>query len=443
VSSDNWEKDHLVHFAWSDLAGITRHRSVPSSKFEGAAESGLGWACAGHAITPLGGIAPNAWGPVDEVRQVPDKAAHLLLPADDHTPALDLYMCNSFSRENKPWDVCPRTFCEAALKDFEAETGLKIMFAFEHEFTLIKPDHEPELPYTLASTQTAAKVVQAILTGLQNAGCEPGTYEAEFGVSQYEFSCAPTVDIGGGDRCVFARETIREVARREGWRASFSPKPTPEAVGNGCHIHFSFRDKEGRVASFDDAQIGQLSDTAAHFVAGLHKHSAAMSFIAAPSPVSYLRLQPGHWSCGYSSFGIQNREASLRVCPPPPTVDLGIGAKMHNIEYRVVDGTANPYLVMGAMIHAGLDGIRSHLALPKPIDCDPNELSNEERAAHGVTRLPESLSAALQAFESDQKAMQWFPEALTNAIFSLKKCEIELAEECNDTELCELYGRAY
>ena len=113
------------------------------------------------------------------------------------------------------------------------------------------------------------------------------------------------------------------------------------------------------------------------------RHLAALTAVSAPTPASYLRLGPGHWSCGYAAFGVQNREAVLRVCPSPDP-EPAAAARATNNELRVPDGTANPYLVIGMLALAGLAGIRERLPLPSIIECDPAELSAERRAALGV-----------------------------------------------------------
>jgi glutamine synthetase len=120
---------------------------------------------------------------------------------------------------------------------------------------------------------------------------------------------------------------------------------------------------------------------------------SALTAVSAPTPASYLRLGPGHWSCGYAAFGVQNREAALRVCPAPGR-DPEMAAAATNLELRTPDGTCNPYLLVGALALAGLEGIRADLPLPALIDRDPHALSAAERAELNVQPLPSNLSAA-------------------------------------------------
>src|SRR5581483_3294803 len=60
--------------------------------------------------------------------------------------------------------------------------------------------------------------------------------------------CGATADgprardgLSAADEASIVRELVREVARRQGWRATFAPILDPEGSGNGLHIHLSFR----------------------------------------------------------------------------------------------------------------------------------------------------------------------------------------------------------
>jgi glutamine synthetase len=153
------------------------------------------------------------------------------------------------------------------------------------------------------------------------------------------------------------------------------------------------------------------------------RHMSSLAAVSAPTPASYLRLGPSHWSCGYAAFGVQNREAALRVCPSPDR-DPETAAAATNLELRTPDGTCNPYLAVGALALAGLEGIRAGLPLPAMIDRDPHALSAAERAELNVRSLPLSLSAALDALESDPVAKLWMPRPLHDTFLKLKRMEV-------------------
>jgi glutamine synthetase len=178
-------------------------------------------------------------------------------------------------------------------------------------------------------------------------------------------------------------------------RATFTPKPAPKAVGNGAHIHFSLVESNGhRNVTHDPAGPLGLSESAARFCAGILAHLDALVALTSPTPVSYHRLRPHAWSCGYRTIGVQNREAALRVTPSA-SIEAERRSRGFNVEYRPADACASPYLTLGALVFAGLDGIRRKLDLPEAIACDPADLSPEELESRGITVLPASLEAAL------------------------------------------------
>jgi glutamine synthetase len=266
--------------------------------------------------------------------------------------------------------------------------------------------------------------------------------EPEYGINQYEVSTAPAAGTLAGDRAVLTREVIREVARRHGYRASFTPKPAPNAVGNGAHVHFSFIDSDGRNAAFDRHGKAEASQLAQHFAAGLVRHLPDICALVAGSPVSYYRLGPHHWSCGYASFGVQNREAAVRICPSPDA-DLLRRQSGFNMELRAPDATASPYMVVGAILRAGLEGIRSKLPMPTPIDHDPSELTPEQMKSLGVVALPASLEEALARLEASPTVRSWMSPMFLSSYVSVKRKEIAMMEGKSPEEICVRYRNAY
>ena len=139
----------------------------------------------------------------------------------------------------------------------------------------------------------------------------------------------------------------------------------------------------------------------------MQRHLGALCAVTAPSPISYLRLGPHHWSCGYDIVGVQNREAAIRICPSP-AADPAERGEAFNIEFRFTDATASPYLAIGAIVRAGLQGIRDELPRPALVEGEPDDLSEDERRELGIDRLPTSLEEALDAFEADESVKNWF-----------------------------------
>jgi glutamine synthetase len=435
-------EDGLIYLLWSDLVGMSRARGVPLADYERRLESGLGWANAGQAMTPFEHLADNPWGPMEEVRQIPDPETRFELPAEGEHPALRAVICDSRPAPGEPWGACVRQFCRNAVADLKAETGFDLISAFELEFLLEGDGFVTEAPFSFRAAATQHGFLTRLERMLAAAGVAPETVEPEYGRSQYEISCHPRPALKAADAALISYEVTREAARREGLRASFTPKPTPNHVGNGCHIHLSLADGEGRnVTGGGGGPLG-LSETAAQFCAGILRHFGAVLAFTAPSPVSYHRLGPHHWSTGYRCIGLQNREAALRIVPGI-SKDPARAAQGFNIELRAADCTASPYLALGVLARAGLEGIRGDTPLPPPAEIDPADMTEEARAQAGITALPGSLDAALEALKADEVARGWFADDLWECFLSIKSWEADFARSSAPDNLFSRYRHAY
>lgn len=431
-------KGELVLLVWNDLVGLSRTRGVPVEQYEGRRRHGLGWALAGQSLTPFEDIAPNPWGPMDEVRQVPDDATRRRIVLKQDCPAFHVVLCNSLHADGAPWECCTRSFLAHALDDLKNQTGLEVAIAYENEFLLIDHALEWAAPFSVDSIRRAAPFADLCTRALIDAGVDLETFEPEYGVGQYEVSCGPATGLAGADRVVITRETVREAARQCSIAASFSPKPAPDAVGNGCHLHLSLWDGAGNPVTADATGPGGLSAIAGRFVAGVHRHLRALVAITAPSPVSYMRLGPHHWSCGFDAVGVQNREAAIRICPAPDG-----DAAAFNIEIRSTDATASPYLAIGAIVRAGLEGIRAGMTPPDMVNLDPASMSDSERRDHGINTLPATLDEALDAFLGEDSVRNWFTPVMIEAFCALKRLEAANARAMSEAELCQRYRSAY
>ena len=125
----------------------------------------------------------------------------------------------------------------------------------------------------------------------------------EYASHQFEIPIAPSEGLACADRAVLFREIVREVARRVGSRASFTPLLDPSEAGNGVHIHLSLLDGDGQAVLYDERRAGTLSELGGRFAAGVLLHARALSALSAPSPVSAARLAPHRWSAGAACLG--------------------------------------------------------------------------------------------------------------------------------------------
>ncbi len=434
--------DGLVAVACCDLGAVVRGRSLPDDQLEEALAAGVGWVPANQALTPLGGLAePNPFGSTGDLRLLPDASTRVRVEGAGQTPPLELMLCDLVELDGRPWECCPRRFLRAALDTVRNELHAHVSASFEHEFQLLRDGPAP-LPFSLAAERAAEPFASDALRALEEAGLEPLRVFAEFAPHQLELPLAPAEGLVAADRAVTLREIVREVARRHGERASFVPLLDPLQAGNGVHIHINLLDDGGFSMLHDPQRPGALSELGGRFAAGVLAHACALSALTAPSPVSAARLQPHRWSAGAVCLADRNREALLRI---PPVVTLGGGeaARQLRLEYRGADAAANPYLALGALLMAGVEGVRAELADPPLLDRDPSKLDEHEAERFGVGALPSSLGDALQALERDQAARGWLPSLLYEAYVSVKRAELEAVAELDLEHICRRYAEAY
>lgn len=432
----------LVALVCCDLGSIVRGRSVFSADLGEHLPTGVGWVPANQALTPLGPVAePNPFGSIGDLRLLPDVATRVLVGSAHGNSSLEMVLCDIVETDGTPWVCCPRQFLRDALAELERELGARLSASFEHEFQLLL-DSPPALPFTLEAQRAVEPFPARVMGALVEAGAEPERFFAEYAPHQFEIPVAPGEGLVGADRSVVVREVVREIARSEGMRASFAPLLDPEQAGNGAHIHLSLLDADGASLLYDDSQPGSLSQVGARFAAGILRHARALSVLTAASPVSGARLRPHRWSAGAVCLAERNREALLRI---PPVLGLGgahPSAQLH-LEYRGADASANPYLALGAIIRAGLAGVRAELPAPAILDQDPAQLDPTDAERFGVGALPATLEEALGALAEDQAARGWLGPLLYDAYMSVKRSELEAAAGLELQEVCHRYASIY
>ncbi|WP_431898373.1 glutamine synthetase family protein [Nonomuraea sp. bgisy101] len=409
-----------VFIATCDLAGHTRGRAVPASREAAVLRGGTGWVPADLALTCFGTIAENPFGSTGDLRLLPAPATRADIPADGDVPGTRLYLAGQTLPDGTPWECCPRAFLADAVEELRAELGLVPVASFEHEFTLTGPRSPDSTgPFSFERYRAAEPFGSDLVALLERNGFAPETWLPEYGEAQHEITLAPTDALAAADQAVLLRELVRDLARRRGLRACFAPILHPEGSGNGVHIHLSF--KGG--AMHDPGRPGGLSEPAARFCAGILRHAAALTAVTAASPVSFLRLTPHRWSAGGVFLAERNREAMLRICP-------GSGDEF-NVEFRAADATANPWLALGVLLRAGLEGIRR--GYPEPVVW-PESVTEAELAA--VPPLPKSQDEALDALEADQVVRGLFAPDLIDTYLSVKRTESRALDGLDDVESC-------
>jgi glutamine synthetase len=268
----------------------------------------------------------------------------------------------------------------------------------------------------------ATPIIVDIVEALEKQAIAVQQYYPELGPGQQEISVRHTDALGAADQQIVVRETVRGVAASHGVYASFAPKPFPDQAGSGCHIHFSLWDTaSGQNALSDPAGLYGFSPLGHYMIGGLLTHLRGLVALTAPTVNSYRRLQPRFWSSAYGCYGPDNREAALRI----PSLFWGREAESTNIELKPCDPTCNPYLALGGLIAACLDGIEHGIKPPEALTIDPDVLSEEERGRLGVHRLPLTLDEALVALEEDKVLTEALGGPLAHEYLLVKRAEWE------------------
>lgn len=432
----------LTHYLVTDLAGITRGRGAWALANEGL-KSGVGWVPVNQIISPFDTIAsPNPWGSHGDCRLRTDEATLVDVPLTPDGPRLRFALCDISDLQGQDMGLCARSFVRRMVEELAA-MKIRVMASFEQEFWLTLPGEDGGTPgFSYQRAVRHEPFSSNLMTLLEQAGVEPEMLLAEFAENQFELTMKPSFGVTSADRAVVSRELVRAYAHRAGGHASFSPLRHAGGVGSGVHVHLSLWDGEGRPLLYDSAGEAGLSRIGQAFCAGIVNHMSALCALTASSVISYERLKPHRWSSAYTCMGDRNREATLRLCPVVGSDPASI-ARQFNVEYRAADATANPYLVLGGLLAAGLDGIRTDAGMPPLVNSDPSELPEEELRRAGVERLPQSLPEALDRLEKDALLCEALGASLVEALILAKRHEADLCSAWDADELCRRYAAIY
>ena len=436
----------LIRFLYADHGGIIRGKAASAEVLPARMVTGIGHTVAMMAMSMLDHLQPvEGMGPVGEVRIMPDPATFVTLP---YAPGAGAMVADLVQPDGEPWDACARTYLRQAIADLAAH-GYAASAAFEPEFTLGRreagPDGGPDrlvpvddsLCYSATGFHQAHDYAVELQRALQAQGMQVENYYPELGHGQQEMSVRHAGALRAADNHVLYRETVRGIAFRRGMWASLAPKPIADQAGNGCHLHLSLREmgpdgQPGEPVFYDAADRYRLSETGYHFIGGLLAHLPALTALTCGSVNSYRRLAPQMWSSAYTIYGMDNREAAVRICSPMRDDPAG----SVNLELKPSDSSANPYLALGACIYAGLEGIRRKLDPGEAVNVDPATLTEAERLAAGARRLPGSLAEALDALEADELLMESLGDLRRRAYLAVKRSEVAAFADADPAYEC-------
>lgn len=424
-----------VVLGFVDPSAIVRVKAVPIARFARVASSGVGLstlfnvAMSNDQFALLPGYID---GPSGDLRLRPDPGATVPLAA---MPGWAWAPVDQYTQEGDPYPGCPRAFARR-MADAFVSRGLSVRAVFEFEFSVgeqgadgaFVPAHDGPGYSDIALVRNHDFALD-LLTTMEAQGLGLQQLHPEYADGQFEMSIAPDEPVAAADAAVVVRQTVRAVARRHGLAASFSPQVGPD-TGNGTHVHLSLWDGDRPLMSGGEGP-GGMHDRGEGFVAGLLRELPALVAVTVPTCLGYRRLQPHHWSGAMQCWGTENREAALRFIAGNTEATRSAA----NVEVKPVDGTANPYLVVGALLAAALHGLDAGDRLPPSTEEDPDELPDEVKAARGVRQLPASLADAAAALAGSTVLREAMGDFLFETFLATRRGEVEQYAGLDDDEL--------
>ncbi|MGW0770080.1 glutamine synthetase [Streptomyces sp. NPDC002676] len=434
-----------IVLAYVDTAGVGRVKTIPTARLEAAVSWGVGMSPVFDTFLADDSIVTTdvLGSPDGDLRLYPDLDRLVVLAAQ---PGWAWAPVDRITQEGERHPGCARTFLRRMVTDAAERHGLSFEAAVEVEWVLglgSAPAGE-FVPACSGPAYGATRQVELsdltadLLAACAEQGVDVRQIHPEYAAGQFEISVGALDPVAAADLSVLVRQTVRAVAQRHGLRVSFAPAVSAEGVGNGGHLHLSCRRAGVNLHAGGPGRYGMTAE-AESFAAGVLAHLPALTAVTAPSPASYLRLKPSQWAGVFTAWGRETREAALRMV----TGSAGRQDQEANMEIKPVDLAANPYLALGCVIAAGLDGLTAALPLPGEITGDPARLGPEEAAALGVRRLPVSLPEAVEEFRADQVLRAALGPVLADAVSAVRLGEAAAVAGLDDAQVAAAYRWVY
>jgi len=396
----------VVRFTWIGLDGFVRFKGAHIDHLEEMAKSGIGLTKAMFSFTPMDYISPyGSFGPEDQdVFLVPDPATLVTLP-----PYASV-LCDLYDGD-RPWELDARSKLRSYLEKLREKEGFSFMSSFEYEFYLVK-DGKPFNDARCFDPQGMNDIIiTRIVSSLKSNGIDVLRVIKEYGPAQYEIDVMHRDSLRSADEFVMFKEIVKNEAYNLGVEANFMPKPFNNLAGSGLHLNLSMW--EGNKNLFY-SEGKELSEIGTWFLGGILKHARALTAIAAPTVNSYKRLRSGSWAPTKIAYGVNNKSAMIRL----PTPYRGGMGKDTRLEYRVPDPLVNPYLLVLAVISAGMDGISKRLDPGPPVK--ENSYLKEE-----IPEIPRNLREALNELNHDVELKGMIGERLIDEFLKVKMAEVD------------------
>src|SRR5512137_1811621 len=351
----------------------------------------------------------------------PDPTTFQLIPWRQQENSVARMFCDIQNPDGSPYEGDPRYVLKrnlARLKD----KGYRFLVGPELEFFYFKNENSTEILDTggyfdLTTADNASDLRRDTILALDSMGIDVEYSHHEVAPSQHEIDLRYKDALNMADTVMTYKITVKEIARRYGYHASFMPKPIFGQNGSGMHVHQSlFQGKKN--VFFNAGDAFHLSDEAKYYIAGLLKHAPEITAVTNQWINSYKRLVPGYEAPVYICWARRNRSALVRVPMYKPGKEAAT-----RIEFRSPDPAANPYLAFSVMLAAGLAGIANKYELLEPQEQNIFHMTEEERKAAGIGSLPGSLNDAVQLTEGSKLVREALGDHTFNAFIANKKKE--------------------
>jgi glutamine synthetase len=425
---EGWQKDGIerVRFELPDMHGISRSKTVPIGHAFGYAERGLNMYGGASVLDSRSDVVPDTL--YNEERQYadqllfPDPDSAAVVPWADRTAR---FICDSRWYDGTPLEATPRQVYRRVL-DRCRVMGFDPVIGFEFEFYLLDAaTREPLFSgYHIFNTARNEWVptIGRIIELMPQIGVDIITSNCEYAGSQWEINFAPGTGMAGPDQAFTFKNGVKEIARKDGYIATFMSKPFADSAGSGCHAHISLVDVNSGESVFGDPDDPHnISDVCRSFIAGQLRYAKAVDALVAPTVNCHRRRRKHTFSPTNISWGLEDRSALLRVKAGAP--------EFVHTEFRGGSALSNPYLVGAALLSAGLKGIEDGLQPPEPSRGVPAE----EDAS--LEPLPSSLEESLIELEREPAIKYFFGEDFLKAYTAMRRHELSrLADWVTDWE---------
>ena len=333
----------------------------------------------------------------------PDIETFLVLPFEDSSiGGVARFICDIYTPDGKPFIGDPRYILKKEVKKMN-DMGIETMYVgFEPEFYLFKLNEDGSVStkcsdaasyFDLSPFDGGEEIRREIALMLEQMGFEVQASHHEVGPGQNEITFKYTDVISACDRVQTFKQVVKMVARKNGYLASFMPKPLNKQAGNGMHTNCSLYSKTDGDLFYDPKADMELSLMCKKWISGILRHARELSLLTNPIVNSYKRLVSGYEAPIYACWSDANRSSLIRI----PAI-RGLATRT---ELRNVDPCANPYLALAGILACGLSGIKDtdEKDIIPPVNDNLFALSEDEIKARKIVCLPETLHAAIEEFK--------------------------------------------